>query len=216
MSILSAKLNKAEIVKTYSGKAAIYDLWGYLAETKARLRSLGLAEISDGETILEVAIGTGLTFQEILKANPNGRNIGIDLTPAMLKKARIKAMKSGTSHFELSVGDAYQLKFPDHQFDLLVNNYMFDLLPEEDFVRVLIEFRRVLKPDGRIVLVNMTKGEKASQQFWELAYRIQPKWMGGCRGVLLAEPMREAGFKHIRREMISQLGFPSEILTARV
>lgn len=216
MSILSAKLNKKQIVKVYSGKASVYDGWGYLTETNARVRSLALANITDGETILEVAVGTGLTFREILHANPHGTNYGVDLTPAMLEKAKAKAAKTGATNYTLSVGDAYKLNFSDHRFDLLVNNYMFDLLPEEDFGKVLQEFKRVLKPGGRIVLVNMTPGEKFPQTFWDTVYRIQPSWMGGCRGVLLEEPMRAAGFKNIHRERLSQFSFPSEILTATV
>ena len=107
------------------------------------------------------------------------------------------------------------LSFADHQFDLLMNNYMFDLLPEMDFVDILKEFKRVLKPAGRIVLVNMTKGAHFYERFWETIYRINHRWLGGCRGVLLSEAMHQAGFTEIRRETVSQLGFPSEIISAR-
>ena len=214
MSIRSAKLNKTEVIKVYSQNAPIYDIWGLMTETKARQRSLALANISDGEAILEVAIGTGLTFQEILKANPNGRNMGIDITPAMLKKAKLKAEKSGTTNYEISIGDAYNLRFPDSQFDVLFNNYLFDLLPEQDFMLVLKEFKRVLKPNGRIIIVNMTQGERFYQHFWEFVYRINPKLMGGCRGVMLSQMMSASGFENIDRAMVSQFGFPSEIITA--
>src|SRR6266498_4497307 len=165
MSIASAKLNKKDVVDVYTQTAPLYDFWGLLTETRARKRSLFLAQIKDGESILEVAIGTGLTFQEIIKTNPNGQNIGVDLTPAMLEKARSRIRKLRIDTYQISVGDAYNLKFPDHQFDLLMNNYLFDLLPEKDFVPVLKEFRRVLKPNGRIILVNMTKGEHFYQRF---------------------------------------------------
>ncbi len=216
MSIANAKLDKHDVVDVYTQMTPVYDIWGSLAETKARKRSLSLAQIKDGEAILEVAVGTGLTFQEILKANPHGKNIGIDLTPAMLEKAKSRLGKSSTSNYQLLVGDAYHLDFPDHQFDLLMNNYMFDLLPEKDFVPVLKEFKRVLKSTGRIVLVNMTKGEHFYHRFWESVYRVKPRWLGGCRGVLLSGYMQAAGFTHITRETISQLGFPSEIISAKV
>ena len=215
MSIAAAKLKKKDVVEVYTQTAPIYDLWGSLTEAKARQRALALAQIQDGMSILEVAIGTGLTFQEIIRANPNGQNIGVDLTPAMLEKAKSRIGELGIENYQISVGDAYDLKFPDHQFDLLMNNYMFDLLPEGDFVFVLREFKRVLKPTGRIVLVNMTKAEHFYERFWESVYRINPRWLGGCRGVLLSEAMREAGFTNITREPISQMGFPSEILAAR-
>ena len=216
MTIAAAKLKKKDVVDVYTQTASIYDLWGSLTETKARKRSLALAQIQDGMHILEVAIGTGLTFQEILRANLGGQNIGVDLTPAMLKKARARISKLGLDNYQISVGDAYDLKFPDQQFDLLMNNYMFDILPEKDFVPVLQEFRRVLKPSGQIVLVNMTKGAHFYEQFWETVYRINPRWLGGCRGVLLSGAMREAGFTDITRETVVQFGFPSEIIAARV
>ncbi len=214
MSIANARLNKAEVVSVYSQTAPVYDLWGMLTETRARTRALALANIQNGETVLEVAVGTGLTFRELLRANPQGQTTGIDLTPAMLEKAKHKAQKVGHDHYQLAVGDAYHLDFPDHHFDLLMNNYMFDLLPEADFSLVLAEFRRVLKPGGRVVLVNMTKGTRFYEHFWETLYHLNPRWLGGCRGVLLTEALRAARFRNLQREVMSQLGFPSEILVA--
>ena len=214
MSIATAKLNKPEVIQVYSRTAPVYDIWGALTETKARRRALELMKIRDGESILEVAVGTGLTFQELLKANPHGHNTGIDLTPAILEKARQRAVKSGLNNYSLSLGDAYDLQYPDQQFDLLVNNYMFDLLPEEDFMTVLKEFNRVLKPGGRLVVTNMTTGMHFYQRFWEAVYHLNPKWLGGCRGVLLSAALQTTGFDHIHRETVSQLGFPSEIIIA--
>ncbi len=216
MSIRAAKLNKTEVVKVYSQNAPVYDIWGALTESKARKRSLALANLSGDESILEVAVGTGLTFREILKANPRGHNVGVDITPAMLEKAKLKAAQTGAENYELLSGDAYNLQFPDDHFDVLVNNYMFDLLPEQDFTQVLSEFKRVVKPGGRIILVNMTKGERFYQHFWEFVYRVNPKLMGGCRGVLLAQVMQNSGFTNVYRETVSQFGFPSEIITAVV
>jgi ubiquinone/menaquinone biosynthesis C-methylase UbiE len=123
-------------------------------------------------------------------------------------------VKSGLNNYSLSLGDAYDLQYPDQQFDLLVNNYMFDLLPEEDFMTVLKEFNRVLKPGGRLVVTNMTTGMHFYQRFWEAVYHLNPKWLGGCRGVLLSAALQTTGFDHIHRETVSQLGFPSEIIIA--
>jgi ubiquinone/menaquinone biosynthesis C-methylase UbiE len=214
MSIVNARLNKADVVSVYSQIAPVYDLWGILTETRARKRALALANIRNGETILEVAVGTGLNFRELLKANSQGQTVGIDLTPAMLEKAKRKARKVGHDRYQLVVGDAYNLQFPDHHFDLLMNSYMFDLLPEADFSVVLSEFRRVLKPGGRIVLINMTKGTRFYERFWEMLYHLNPRWLGGCRGVQLTDTLRAVGFSNLHRETLSQLGFPSEIIAA--
>ena len=133
MTISAVKLNKADVVDVYSKTAWIYDLWGALTETKARQKAMSLAKIQNGDAVLEVAVGTGLTLFEILKANPDGQNIGIDLTPAMLQKAIAKAALSGTKNYQLTTGDAYDLQFPNQHFNLLMNNFMFDLMPEKDF-----------------------------------------------------------------------------------
>jgi ubiquinone/menaquinone biosynthesis C-methylase UbiE len=214
MNITAAKLKKPEVVDVYSQTAWIYDLWGALTETRARRRALELAQIRNGEAVLEVAVGTGLTFREILRANPAGENTGMDLTPAMLHKAEGKALKTDQTNYHLATGDAYHLQFADQRFDLLVNNFMFDLLPEADFASVLAEFQRVLKPGGRLLLVNMTKAERFYQKIYEGIYHLNPRWLGGCRGVLLAGFVEQAGFVKVRRETVSQMGFPAEILTA--
>ena len=216
MTMAEARLKKDDVVKVYSGVAPLYDLWGMLTETHARRKALEFAKIRDGETILEVALGTGLTFQAILKANPSGKNVGVDLTPAMLEKARKRIERTVATNYQMMIGDAYALDFPNANFDLVMNNYMFDLLPEKDFVPVLRQFRRVLKPGGRLVLVNMTKGDHFYQRIYETIYRINPTWLGGCRGVLLTEAMQTAGFTGIHRETVSQFGFPSEIILARI
>ena len=210
--MLEAKLTKRQIPATYAGKASVYDTWGKLTESQAQRRCIDVAQIRDGETILEVAVGTGLTFQRILQKNPSGHNEGIDLTDAILAKAKQKAAAAGNHNYRLRIGDAYNLDFPDTHFDLLINNYMFDLLPQSDFPLVLAEFKRVLKPGGRLVLVNMAQGGRWYNNIWETIYRIQPSWMGGCRGVALLDYVQDAGFGQTSREFISQLAFPSEII----
>ncbi len=84
---MDAKVSQSEIPKVYDSLSKTYDIWGKLAETRARNRSIELAEIIDDQKILEVAVGTGLTFYEIVKRNPNGFNTGIDISHGMLKKA---------------------------------------------------------------------------------------------------------------------------------
>ena len=212
--ILDARLQKSEIPGTYSRVARVYDTWGRLTESKARHRSLDLAAIRDGESVLEVAVGTGLAFAEILKANPTGRNVGIDLTEAMLTHARQKASAIDGANPELLIGDAYHLEFPDESFDVLVNHYMFDLLPEGDFRRVLSGFHRVLRPGGRLALVNMTLPATWYESIWRGVYRIYPKAMGGCRGVRLAPHLNQLEFEIVRIEHVSQLTFPSEVILA--
>lgn len=210
-TIQPARLTGQDIQKRYTAIAKVYDIWGRLTESKAQIYCLELADIQDGEAVLDVAVGTGLTFSRILQKNPSGLNEGIDLTSAMLAQAQEKA-KAISSNFNLRVGDAYHLPYEDNRFDVLINNYMFDLLPQADFALVLAGFRRVLRPGGRLVLVNMARDGNWYNQFWETVYRYQPAWLGGCRGVALLPYVEQAGFLSVRREFISQMTFPSEII----
>lgn len=207
-------IEKSQVTDIYRKIAPSYDVWAWLTETKARNRCLELAAIQDGEDVLEVAVGTGLAFEKILAVNPSGTNEGVDLTEAMLTRAEKKAARSGSSNYRLEIGDAYDLDFPNASIDVLINNYMFDLLPQQDFLMVLKEFKRVLRPGGRLAMVNMTKGQRWYNGIWGRIYRINPALLGGCRGVSLLPQIEECGFRQIRREYVSQLTFPSEIVCA--
>ncbi|MGD8987607.1 MAG: class I SAM-dependent methyltransferase, partial [Syntrophobacterales bacterium] len=104
---------KNDVPKIYKKVASIYDVWGQLTESKARKRCLDLADIRDGESVLEVAVGTGLAFVEILGLNPTGKNEGIDLTEEMLDRAQEKAQRLGVTNYSLNTGDAYNLQYSD-------------------------------------------------------------------------------------------------------
>ncbi len=211
---MDGTLAKAEVAAVYTGKAPFYDLFATLTEGNARRRALALAAVRDGETVLEVAVGTGLLFTELLRQNPHGRTEGIDLTEAMLERARAKAERSGATNWRLRLGDAYRLDCADASVDVALNSYMFDLLPERDFPVVLGQFYRVLRPGGRLVLVNLARGTHWGYRLWEWVYHRRPSLVGGCRGVALVEPVRRAGFRVEVVEQVRQLGFGSEVLLA--
>jgi len=129
-------------------------------ESKARQRALEVARIQNGENILEVARGSGLSFVEILKRNPDGWVDGIDVSLKMVEKAEKRISKTGQKNYSLQLRDCRCLPFEDKTFDVIMNQYLLDILPVEDFIPVLPEFKRVLKDGGRVILTNMTKGER--------------------------------------------------------
>jgi len=169
---LDARVSQNEIGQVYDGIAGIYDLWGKLTETYARNRALELAEIRDGQHILEVAVGTGLAFHEIVRRNSHGHNLGIDLSKGMLEKAEQRLRTLGQTNYSLRVGTAFDLPLEDESVNLLVNNYMFDLIAFEDMGRVLSEFGRVLRMGGTLILVNMTEGERWGSQIYDWVYNL--------------------------------------------
>ena len=212
---LDARVPQNEIAGIYDSLSKIYDTWGKLTESRARSRALELAEIKNGQKILEVAVGTGLAFYEIVKRNPGGTNIGIDISAGMLKKAEKRLKQLSGANYELKKTSAFYLNGEDEKFDGLINNYMFDLIPFEQMDAVLAEFKRVLKKGGKLVIVNMTLGEKFGSGIYDRIYRISPRLMGGCRGIRLSEKLEEHGFSVKLREYHQQCLFPSEVILAQ-
>ena len=210
--ILEARYTHEKIVRKYNWIAPIYDLFGILMESKARQRAIDMAAIKNGGKILEVAFGTGLNFVEILKRNPQGWVDGIDVSLKMLERARKKISKTGQKNYTLYLCDCRHLPFEDGTFDILMTQYLLDILAVEDFIPILLEFRRVLKDGGRIVLVNMTKGERWLNKIYEEIYKLKPPLLAGCRGIMAQPFLEEIGFKEFQREFVSQLGFPSEVV----
>ena len=214
-SALDARVNQQRIGAVYDKIAPVYDIWGKLTESKARNRAIELAHIKDGQSVLEVATGTGLAFYEILKRNPTGTNIGIDLSHGMLQRAKKRARRCPGANYTLDIGTAFDLNIQNESIDILMNNYMFDLMPFEQMDKILREFNRVLKPEGKLVLVNMTQGEHFGSNIYDVIYNFSPKTMGGCRGVKLSDKLEDNGFKVMVREYFQQMLFPSEVILAR-
>ncbi len=210
--ILPARLPKSAVRPTYTWIAPTHDVLAVLVERKARRLGLEWLGVQNGERLLEVAVGTGLSFGKILRQNPDGWTEGVDLTPAMLRRAEKRAARASTKNYRLRLADAYALPFPDAHFDGLFNSYMFDLLPERDFEPVLGEFARVLRPGGRLVQVNMTKGRRPYNALWEWIYRLSPPLLGGCRGVEMAPHFERVGLRRVRRAYVSEWTFPSEVV----
>ena len=211
---LDARVSQEDIVPLYNSLSGMYDIWGTLAESRARKRAIELAEIKNGQKILEVAVGTGLAFNEIVKRNLNGLNLGIDISPGMLAKAKKRLGKLPGANYELELGSAFDLRAKNEELDLVMNNYMFDLIAFKGMEAILTEFYRVLKKGGKVIFVNMTVGERFGSGLYDLIFRLSPKSIGGCRGMQLSERLLNHGSQVVTREYYQQLLFPSEVIVA--
>jgi ubiquinone/menaquinone biosynthesis C-methylase UbiE len=204
-----------EVAGIYSRLARVYELWGRLAESRPRRRVLELAAVRDGESVLEVATGTGAQLAELARRNTSGRTVGVELADGMLEETRGRLAREGLERVELHRASALELPLEDESFDLVVNGYMLDLLPRNDIPRALAEFRRVLRPGGRLVLSNMTKGDSRRHRVWDALYARGINLTANCRGVLAVPVLDDLEFADVHREYMAQAGFPTEIVTAR-
>ncbi len=126
--------------RSYTLIAPFYDVFLDLATRNARARSLrGLAEVRPGRVLL-LGIGTGLDLPHLPSRH---RYVGLDLTPAMLARAR---NRPGGGSADLVQGDAMGLPFADAAFDAVVLHLILAVVPHPE--RCLAEAARVLRPGG--------------------------------------------------------------------
>jgi arsenite methyltransferase len=114
-----------------------------------------LGRLAAGERVLDLGSGAGTdSLVAAQMVGEQGRVTGIDMTPAMLAKARAAAAEMGASNVEFVESEAERLPFPDGSFDVVVSNGVIDLIPDKD--AVFSELFRVLTPSGRMQIADVT------------------------------------------------------------
>ena len=145
-SIPSSASGASRVARVYDRVAPLYDLYTSpmerLGGVRARQRLMALAR----GRVLEVGVGTGLNLEHY----PDGVDLtGLDISGRMLERARRRAEALGR-RLRLVQGDVEHLDFPDHAFDTVTATCVFCSVA--DPVQGLREVRRVVRPDGQVLL----------------------------------------------------------------
>ena len=200
------------VQRFYDRIGSRYD-WFEFYEGRAKERAHEALELAHGLRILSVGVGTGKDLGQIIEAiTPGGIAYGLDISPVMLHLTQERTTTL------VCQADARQLPYASQSFDRLYAAYLLDLLPFADLPDLIDDFFRVLKPGGRMVITALTEGvdlpSRALVAAWKGIFALSPTLCGGCRPLQLLDLVREVGFSQVEREVIVQLGVPSEIIIA--
>ena len=152
-----------------------------------------LGEIKEGYNVLDIGSGAGIdSLIAASKVGPSGSVVGVDMTDAMLEKARASAQSVGVSNVEFVKSQAENLPLEDESIDVVISNGVLNLIPDK--FGVLSEAFRVLRPGGKLQIADIILEQSVSSA----SKSVVSLWSGCIAGGLLEEELEEfvkrAGF----------------------
>ncbi len=156
-----------------------------------------MANLQPGEIVLDIGSGGGIdAFIAAKKVGVSGYVIGVDMTPAMLNRARASAMKANISNVEFRYGHAESMPVDDNSVDVIISNCVINLC--EDKGLVFKEAYRTLKPGGRLEISDMVTSRPLSVSERMKAFEWAECISGALPEKEYLDLITEAGFDKIR------------------
>jgi SAM-dependent methyltransferase len=155
-----------------------------------------IASLQEGHTVVDLGSGGGFdAFLASREVGTTGKVIGIDMTPAMLSKARNNAEKVGFENVEFRLGEIEHLPVADNSVNVIISNCVINLSPNKP--QVFRDAYRVLQPGGRLAISDVVATIELPEEL-----RQDEKLFAGCMGGAsliedLDRMLRDAGFSNI-------------------
>ncbi len=201
--------------RVYDALAELYPLSTMLFHSMAHRRALRLSGIEDGMSVLEVATGSGEMFRRLAQVNPSGHTVGIDLSPKMAARTqRVTRGKLPGAHADCQAVDARAMPFREESFDALVCCYLLELLPCEDIESTVAEFRRVLRPGGKLTLILIGQNAAFFNSMYQVCTKVAPAFWGRQVEERLPAIIEGHRFKILQDQTVRQIFYPSRVLVA--
>ncbi len=198
---------ESTLSNNHAGVKAVAEAFGYSAEELTSIpaeANMGLscgnptatAHLRPGEVVVDLGSGGGLdVFLAAKMVGPKGRAIGIDMTPAMIERARANAEAGGYTNVEFYQSTIDDIPLPDASVDCVISNCVLNLAPDKP--AVFREIARILKPGGRLAVSDIAlKGELP-----EAIAKSMAAYVGCIGGAIRMEDYRAgllgAGFAHV-------------------
>jgi ubiquinone/menaquinone biosynthesis C-methylase UbiE len=157
---------------------------------------LAFSGVLPGQTVVDIGSGAGIDcFLAAQIVGPSGRVIGLDMTPAMIEKARVNARQSGFDNVEFRLGEAEHMPLRDQEADWIISNCVINLSPNKP--SVFREAFRVLKPGGQI-LVSDIMVESLPMALRESSSLYTSCVAGAISEEEYLEGLRHAGFVDVK------------------
>ncbi len=216
LELLSPRLTQ----RFYDRTAPFYSVSSALWHSRAHRRLLQLAGDIEGQRVVEVATGSGELFRELVERNRSGMNVGFDLSPGMMAVVSkrvfglVNARSPRGGRILLQAVNACEMPYRDASFDSMFNCYLFELLHAKDIDRVIHEFARVLRPGGKLYLVNIGDSSRFFNFIYGwLGYAVPSYW---GRQVVKELPhiLEHGGFRILHTEVVTQTTYPSQLTVA--
>jgi SAM-dependent methyltransferase len=167
------------------------------------------ASLKEGETYVDLGSGAGIDcFLAAKKVGKTGRVIGVDMTPAMIDKARDNARNGNFENVEFRLGEIEHLPVADNTVDIITSNCVINLSPDKK--AVFKDAFRVLKPGGRLMISDIV----LLKELPEFVLNSIEAYVGCVAGAMLKDEylglVKEVGFNDVK--IISESVFPTESL----
>ena len=206
--------SKEEARQSYDGMSRWYDLF---TSSEKKFTDLGLEMLSvqSGETLLEIGFGTGHALLQLAQAAQPTTAHGIDLSSKMRLIAEKKLQHAGLGNsIRLETGDASHLPYQNNYFDTIFISFTLELFDTPEIPLVLKECQRVLKSNGRVGIVALSKEDCRAVRIYEWFHQRMPKIVD-CRPIYAKESLESAGFNIIKNQELKMWGLPVSILIAQ-
>lgn len=189
-------------------------LEGYTADADLALGCgipTSIAKISEGNTVVDLGSGAGNDcFVARAITGASGRVIGIDMTPAMIDKARINAEKLGFNNVEFRLGEIEKIPMSAGQADVVLSNCVLNLVPDKS--KAFAEMFRILKPGGHFSISDIVLEGTLPEGIQKAGEMYAGCVSGAIQKTDYLLKLSEAGFRNIRVEKEKAIEIPDEIL----
>lgn len=184
-------------------------------ESSVRAAGVELLAPQPGALVLDIGCGTGVALADLSMAvGPEGMAIGLDLSAEMCDRTRRRLDEGQLQHAGVVMGDARSLPFADGTVDAAFASFVLDLFAEAELSLVVREWRRILGPDGALVVVALSdRTSGPTVRAYKRLHRRFPTKLD-CRPIPVVETIHAGGFRVEQRLKRSIAGMPIDVVRA--